>query len=154
MHTGEQDAGDDPAALDRAGEAQQLVPLPNDELVADPACEQRVGCESGLAGPEAVERNVGDVAEARDEPPAEEIEAREHQLRRAVSVGHVDLRGFVGEDDCVEGVQAFSFGDRDDRAGEIPMAAVTTFAFDAGPSQLRRYRRCALPRVAHPTYAP
>jgi len=69
MHPGQQDAGNDPAALDRSREAQQFLPLPGDELVADPAREQHVGRQVWLAGPEAVERDVGDVVKARNEPP-------------------------------------------------------------------------------------
>jgi len=72
VHPGEQDAGDDPAALDRSGEAQQFLPLADDHLVTDLAGEQHVGRGLGLAGPEAVERDIGDVVEARDEPSAEQ----------------------------------------------------------------------------------
>jgi hypothetical protein len=43
------------------------------EVVTDPAGEQRVGCELWLAGPEAVERHVGAVAAVgtRSPPPGE-----------------------------------------------------------------------------------
>jgi hypothetical protein len=61
VHPRQQDARDDPAALDRAREAQQLLPLAVDHLVADLAREQRVGEKVRLAGPEAVERDIGDV---------------------------------------------------------------------------------------------
>jgi len=119
VHPCQQDARDDPAALDRAGEAHQLLPLASDHVIADLAGEQHVGCQVRLAGPEAVERRVGDVVQARDEPPAKQIEAREHQLRRPMGVGRVDLGCVVGEDDRVEGVQALAFGDGDDLAAEV-----------------------------------
>ena len=77
-----------------------------------------------MAGPEAVERHVGDVAEARDEPPAEQVEAGEDELGGAVGVGGVDLGCVVGEDDRVEGVQAFAFGDGDDLAAEVRVLLV------------------------------
>jgi hypothetical protein len=58
--------------------------LAGDELVADAARQQRVGGQVGLAGPEAVERDVGDVVQARDEAAAEQVEAGEDELNSYV----------------------------------------------------------------------
>ena len=41
-----------------------------------------------------------------------------------MGVGGVDLGGVVGEDDRVEGVQAFAFGDGDDLAAEVRVLLV------------------------------
>jgi hypothetical protein len=79
----------------------------------------------GLPGAEAVEQDVGDVSQARDEPPAEQPERTEHELCRAVGVGGVLARGVaVGEHDRVECVQAFAFGDGDHFAVEVRVLVV------------------------------
>ena len=58
VHAGQRDAGHDPAALDRSREAQPLIPLAVDQLVADlgvPLTMLSPGqCDHGPSGPPAV----------------------------------------------------------------------------------------------------
>ena len=96
-HPGDQHAGDDPAAFDRPGDPQQLVPLLEDQLGADAVGEQLLGGDERVGLAEQVQPPFGEVGQARVELPAEQVRDGEGQLGGAVRVGGVlDGRGCRG----------------------------------------------------------
>jgi hypothetical protein len=63
---------------------------------------------------EEVQQEVAGVAQARDEPEAEEVEEGEHDFGGAVGVGRVLEDRQLGVQDRLERVDRLAFGDGDD----------------------------------------
>jgi len=84
LETADQEARGDPAAFERAGGAQQVVPAVGDELVADLAAAGDVDGEVGAGWSEAVKTLVGEISQAREEAPPQEVEQREDDVNSYV----------------------------------------------------------------------
>jgi hypothetical protein len=86
-------AGVDAAEFERSGQAQQVLPVPADELDVDPVAGQAVE-RAVVGGPvNAPEAGIADVGEPGAELVAQEPEQPEHRVSVGCSIGH-DFRGF------------------------------------------------------------
>ena len=97
----------DGAGLDRGGEAQNIVPVGVDDFGIDVAADQRLQgrIAVGLSG--NVETFIGQAADARGEPVAEEVGECEDVVREAGGVLSVTLNddgGVIVFDDGFGGV--------------------------------------------------
>ena len=123
VQLGDEQAGRGVTELHRPGEAEQVVPMVDDEAGLDGLGEQRPGARPAggvVAGrAEPVQLEPGQVADVRRELQAEEVEEAEGGQRLAVGVGGVLGDGQLGgvAQDLVEHVHRLPGGGGDDQGG-------------------------------------
>ena len=130
----DEQAGRDPAALERGGQAEHVVVLLPDQRWSRAGAQDRIDLATGRSA-EAVEAQVGGVFEARDEAPAEQVEQREDELGGAVGVGGVLGDRQVRVEDRLERVEGFALGDRDDLGAVLASADRLQAARPSGGSR-------------------
>src|SRR5262245_15800897 len=89
LEPADQQRGGDPAPLQRPDGPQQVIPAAQDQVAADPTLEPRLQIRIAPTSVEAIEPLVAQVADARRELQAQEVEQREDDLGEASGVRRV-----------------------------------------------------------------